>query len=147
MRSSIFRLFLSATLTLGVLTMSSVARASEPIAQVMGGGGLSVYPKVDGSLSLTVAGPGFWHRMMVESGEGAVFRPDDQHGRPLPDGLYRYEIRVVSAENESASTGQAFALRAPQGGAPGPVQTGTFQIDQGSVSVVRGGGPRQGGSR
>lgn len=48
------------------------------------------------SLALTVAGPGeLWIRRELEAGQPAFLNLFDQAGHQLPDGAYRYELRLV----------------------------------------------------
>lgn len=127
---------LRATLIACVAALPMTLRADEPLAQVLGGGGLSVYPRVDDALSLTVAGRGFWQRLVFDAGENGVFRPNDEQGYPLPDGIYRYELRVVDSGSEDAGADPTFAPAPPRAPTRHPVQTGTLQISQGSVSIL-----------
>lgn len=145
MTASVLRWVLSAMVMPGIVWVSSLARADEPIAQVLGGGDLSIYPKANGPLSFTVAGRGVWQRVLLAPGESAVFRPVDERGNALPDGFYRYELRVVDPASDGTSSDQA--LRSPEGSAPRPVQAGSFQMDQGSISILRDGGLSRGGAR
>lgn len=134
-----------ATLIACVAAAPMTLRADEPLAQVLGGGGLSVYPRVDSALSLTVAGRGFWQRLIFDAGESGVFRPNDEQGYPLPDGIYRYELRVVDSGAGDAVADPTFAPAPPSARLWHPVQTGTLQINQGSISILDSARQTQGG--
>ena len=56
------------------------------------------FPVVSGKGALTITGGGYWVRETYEDGDQPyLLDPVDSSGQPLPDGLYRYQFRSISA--------------------------------------------------
>jgi hypothetical protein len=107
---------------------------SKPPADASGG----VLPVVQGQGSLTVSGDGYWHRQTYQAGEQPVLSPYSSDGQLLPDGQYRYELRMVP-ENSKSVARQQDVLRGKSSTAgfnrQPPVSTvdGQFEIQGGQV--------------
>ena len=97
-------------------------------------------PVVQGQGSLTVSGDGYWHRDTYGSGEQPVLSAYTSDGQQLPDGEYRYELRMVPGNTGSAAR-QQDVLRGKSGESgfnkqqPVPTISGQFEIQGGQVIV------------
>jgi hypothetical protein len=88
-----------------------------------------------------VSGDGYWHRETYQSGEQPALSAYTSDGQQLPDGEYRYELRMVPASKGSAAR-QQDVLRGKSGESPGfnkqqpvPTISGQFVVQGGQVVV------------
>jgi len=100
---------------------------------------LSWEPQVEnGEFTLTISGPGDWYlHQEFQPGVGPTFKPVDNAGNSLPEGAYRYELRLLQTKGE-ASTGYDEARRglAPtEDTANALVLSGSFYILDGGFAV------------
>lgn len=97
-------------------------------------------PVVQGQGSLTVSGDGYWHRDTYQSGEQPELSAYTSNGQQLPDGEYRFELRMIPANTSSAAR-QQDVLRGKSGDSgfnkqqPVPTVSGQFQIQGGQVVI------------
>jgi len=95
-------------------------------------------PIVRGQGTLTVSGDGYWHRQALQSGEQPVLSSHSGDGQLLPDGQYRYELRMVP-ESAMSSARQRDVLRGNAADTaadiqqPVPTIDGQFEIQGGQV--------------
>ena len=107
---------------------------SDSMADVSGGD----LPVVQGQGSLTVSGDGYWHRQSYQSGEQPVLSAYSGNGELLPDGEYRYELRMVPESAKSTARQQdVLRGRSPDSGfnkQPSvPTYSGQFSVEGGQV--------------
>ncbi len=68
-----------------------------------------VFPIVEGTGTLTVAGKDVWVRTTYQDGERPYLSPYDDSGQVLPDGQYRFEYK--SLQQSSANAGTSLAIK------------------------------------
>lgn len=136
-------------LLIGCLVLMAVgqsSRAEDQFAQVeVKGGQISFYPlSPPVQLMLTVSGPDFYVQMDFAPDDVVSVQLDDESGQPLPDGIYKYELRTQPAINEVAvkkaeHAGDHSLLRElwETASRQTQVQNGSFKITNGSVEVVQ----------
>lgn len=87
----------------------------------------------DGGFLLTISGPqGFYRQQEYQPGDRITFRPQDSTGKPLADGVYKYELRLLPA---TAPTEYAETQRGLVGTGQAQVQSGNFAILNGSFVI------------
>jgi hypothetical protein len=84
-------------------------------------------------LVLTVSGAGHWIRKEFGPGEGASFALVDEEGSPLPDGVYKWEIRAVIARPGLSRDSEQGGPLSASAGAGLPAESGAFRILHGSL--------------
>ncbi len=132
-------------------------QAEESVAAVeWSRGWLELAPRVEYErLMVTVSGGGGIFERQFQAGEKTLFALVDEAGKPLPDGSYTYEIRVVPRVDEGTRKALAEAResddrkmlerlrregRLPE---PPPVQSGHFVLAGGERLVPRELEPRR----
>jgi hypothetical protein len=99
-------------------------------------GVISWEPQVEnGRLSLTIGGPGdFYLQQEHESGARLTFTPEDGAGNPLPDGVYKYELRFLPVMGKALSgyDESQRGIASLKGTEMAPVQSGSFSVLNGS---------------
>jgi hypothetical protein len=68
-----------------------------------------VFPAVEGTGTLTVAGKDVWVRTTYQDGERPYLSAYDDSGQVLPDGQYRFEYK--SLQKSSANAGTSLAIK------------------------------------
>ena len=120
----------------GFICLGLMASPAFSQPQINGSGG--DLPVVQGQGTLTISGDGYWHRQALQSGEQPVLSSHGGDGQLLPDGQYRYELRMVP-ENAISSARQRDVLcgNAPDTFTdkqqPVPTIDGQFEIQGGEV--------------
>jgi hypothetical protein len=117
---------------LGSATVAAQESNPDSIATVtVSKDAVSVQSRQDVGFEITLAGPGdFYLRQEYPAGGHLTLRVVDDAGNPLPDGLYNYEIHVLS---QAAPVSYDEAQRGfDPDGAQAPVQSGSFSILDGS---------------
>ena len=131
--SQIKRLVSSAAIC-GVMTQAALAGPAMPDRVPSTG----QFPTVQGVATLTVTGGDYWHQQRYKSGDRPSLAGYDDYGTPLPDGFYRYELRMIKALPVAAEDSADNRVPGPSRG-EGPqaeVVRGQFEMD-GGVMVFR----------
>jgi len=136
MRKYSNRLIIYAILTLTLTTGSAIAE-NELATLTPSANGISVASSSSYALDVTVAGPGsFLIQRRLPAGESAYLQKEGG----LPDGQYRYEIRIIPStpqssttgtDSEEASDGRLVSAKPPSVTGP-TIQAGGFRLTGGA---------------
>ena len=121
----------SSTIICGLITQAALAGPAMPDRVPSTG----QFPTVQGIATLTVTGGNYWHQQRYESGDRPSLAGYDESGTPLPDGFYRYELRMIKSLPVAAGDATDNRVPGPARG-EGPlaeVITGQFEMDGGSM--------------
>ncbi len=135
-----FGLLLAAVVVSGTAWGTEAPLAKAPLATLqVGAAGIEWQPQVDHErLVLTVSGPGgFLDRKEFAAGTSPSFSIYAQDGSLLPDGSYKYELRLVPRVDAATQRAQAAARESGEQGFEAPLFTART-VQRGHFALLGG---------